>query len=156
MLKNAVIGSNCNINAHCFIENDVVFGDAVAVKCGVYLWDGITVEDRVFIGPNVTFTNDKYPRSKQYPQVFQRTVLQQGCSIGAGAIITGGVTIGRGALVGAGSLETKDVPPFQLWYGSPASHRGYVLPSGEKLSLDLLDSQDRQYEYKGGDLILVI
>lgn len=154
VLEKAIIGKNCNINFNVFIENDVVIGDSVTVKCGVYLWDGITVEDAVFIGPNVTFTNDKYPRSKQYPHAFQRTVLKKGCSIGAGAIISGGVYIGRGAMVGAGSLVTKDIPSHQLWYGSPARHRGYILPSGEKLGMDLLDSEGRQYKYQGGDLIL--
>ena len=68
VLKGAKIGSNCNINALCFIENDVVIGNNVTVKCGVQLWDGITIEDDVFIGSNATFTNDKYPRSKVYPK----------------------------------------------------------------------------------------
>ncbi|MBC6367493.1 MAG: acyltransferase [Algoriphagus aquaeductus] len=121
ILENAVIGENCNINSHTFIENDVVIGDRVTVKSGVYLWDGITIEDDVFIGPNVTFTNDKYPRSKQYPESFQKTLIKKGASIGAGAIILGGVTIGEKAMVAAGALVTKDVPPFTLVKGSPAT-----------------------------------
>lgn len=120
ILAEAQIGNNCNICAHCFIENDVVIGDNVTLKCGVYLWDGITIEDNVFIGPNVTFTNDKYPRSKQYPEQFQRTTIKRGASIGAGAIIMGGITIGENAMIGAGSIVTKDVPANQLWIGSPA------------------------------------
>lgn len=120
ILENAVIGENCNINCHTFIENDVVIGNRVTIKSGVYLWDGIKIEDDVFIGPNVTFTNDKYPRSKQYPEQFQRTLIKKGASIGAGAIILGGVTIGEKAMVAAGALVTKDVPPFTLVKGSPA------------------------------------
>lgn len=124
VLSGASIGANCNINAHCFVENDVVIGNNVTVKCGVYLWDGITIEDDVFIGPNVSFTNDRYPRSKSYPEEFQRIAIRRGASIGAGSIILGGVTIGEGAMIGAGSLVAKDVPAGELWYGSPAAYRG--------------------------------
>ena len=120
VLKNAVIGKNCNICSHCFIENDVTIGDNVTVKCGVYLWDGIEVENNVFIGPNVTFTNDKYPRSKKYPEKFQKTIVKDGASIGAGCVVLGGITIGRKAMIGAGSVVTKDVPDGELWFGNPA------------------------------------
>jgi len=119
VLKNAIIGNNCNINSHCFIENDVVIGDNTTIKCGVYLWDGISLGSNVFIGPNVTFTNDKYPRSKRYPKQFQRIFVKDHVSIGAGSIIMGGVTIHKGAMIGAGSLITKDIPPGELWYGNP-------------------------------------
>ena|SRR5436190_5693366 len=120
ILPNAVIGSNCNINAHVFIENDVKIGNNCTIKSGVYLWDGIEIEDDVFIGPNVTFTNDKYPKSKIYPERFQRIHIAKGASIGAGSIILGSITIGANSLIGAGSLVTKDVPANELWYGSPA------------------------------------
>lgn len=119
VLPKASIGENCNICAHCFIENDVVIGNDVTVKCGVYLWDGIILEDKVQIGPNVTFTNDKYPRAKQSFQL-QRTLVKRNASIGAGTVILGGITIGENALIGAGSLVTKDVPANELWLGSPA------------------------------------
>lgn len=124
VLKGAKIGSNCNINALCFIENDVVIGNNVTVKCGVQLWDGITIEDDVFIGPNATFTNDKYPRSKVYPEQFTRTTLKKGASIGANATILCGVTIGENAMIGAGSVVTKDIPDGELWYGNPAKSHG--------------------------------
>lgn len=155
VLKNAQIGSNSNINAHCFIENDVYIGNMVTVKCGVYLWDGITVEDNVFIGPNVTFTNDKYPKSKKYPSKFQRTVLKERCSIGAATVIMGGVTIGKGAMVGANSLVTRDIPSFQLWYGSPAVHKGYVTDEGIKIGLDLLAPDGTLHVYKDGELFKI-
>lgn len=120
ILKEAVIGNNCNINCQVFIENDVVIGDNVTIKPGVQIWDGLRIENNVFIGPNVTFTNDRYPRSKQYPDEFQQTLVKKGASIGANATILGGLTIGESALIGAGSVVTKDVPANELWVGNPA------------------------------------
>lgn len=110
ILAGAKIGSNCNICDHTFIENDVIIGDNVTIKCGVYLWDAIRVEDDVFIGPNATFTNDKYPKSKHPPEKFLPITLKKGCSIGANATILPNVTIGENAIVGAGAIVTKDVP----------------------------------------------
>ncbi len=126
VLEGAKIGSNCNINALCFIENDVVIGNNVTVKCGVQLWDGTTIEDDVFIGPNATFTNDKYPRSKVYPKEFIRTTIKRKASIGANSTILCGITIGENAMIGAGSVVTKDVPDGELWYGNPAKSHGKV------------------------------
>jgi len=123
ILAGARIGRDCNINAHCLIEHDVVIGDRVTVKAGVQLWNGLRVEDDVFIGPNATFTNDKHPRSKQYPKTFQTTRIRRGASIGANATILGGVTIGESAMVGAGSVVTRDIPAGELWVGNPARPR---------------------------------
>lgn len=124
VLPGARIGRDCNLNAHCLVENDVVIGDRVTLKSGVYLWDGTTVEDDVFIGPNATFTNDKFPRSRRKPEKFQRIVLKRGAAIGANATILGGVTIGEGAIVGAGSVVTRDVPPGVIVRGNPAREAG--------------------------------
>lgn len=110
VLPGARIGSGCNICSHCFIENDVVVGNNVTVKCGVQLWDGITVEDDVFIGPNVTFCNDKFPKSKNKDFKLEGVIVRKGASIGANATILPGVEIGAGALIGAGSIVTKNVP----------------------------------------------
>lgn len=126
ILQGAKIGNDCNICSHCFIENDVDIGHRVTVKCGVQLWDGITVENDVFIGPNVTFSNDKYPRSKHYPDEFSRTLIKQSASIGANATILPGITIGTGAMVGAGSVVTKDVPDYALVIGNPAKIIRYL------------------------------
>lgn len=110
ILPGAKIGSNCNICDHTFIENDVIIGNNVTIKCGVYLWDAMRIEDNVFIGPNATFSNDKFPKSKQKPPVFLPIVLKRGCSIGANATILPNVTIGENAMIGAGAIVTKDVP----------------------------------------------
>lgn len=120
VLPGAKIGADCNICSHCFIENDVVVGDRVTIKSGVQLWDGLEVGDDVFIGPNATFTNDRHPRSGNRTFDLQRTVLEPGCSIGAGAVILAGVRIGAGALVGAGAVVTRDVAPGVTVVGNPA------------------------------------
>ncbi len=121
MLSGARIGEDCNVCDHVFIENDVIVGDRVTIKCGVQLWDGLRVEDDVFIGPNATFTNDMYPRSRRYPEAFPITTVQQGASIGANAtVVLPGITIGAGAMVGAGSVVTRDVPNRALVVGNPA------------------------------------
>ena len=131
VLPKAVIGKNCNINCHTFIENDVVIGDRVTVKAGVYLWDGIRVEDDVFIGPNATFVNDKYPRSKKYPGKFQGIKIAKGASIGANTTILGGIEIGEYAMIGAGSVVTKNVAPYTLVYGNPAKVTGKIDDKGK-------------------------
>lgn len=120
VLPQARIGSNCNICSHCFIENNVVIGNNVTIKCGVQLWDGVTLEDDVFIGSNVTFTNDRYPRSRNEKWMLEKTVVRRGASIGAGAVILCGIEIGEKAMIGAGSVVTKNVPAGELWLGNPA------------------------------------
>jgi len=120
ILEGAVIGKNCNICSHCFIENEVVIGNNVTIKSGVQLWDGITIEDDVFIGPNVTFTNDKYPKSKKYPNEFLKTLIMKGVSIGANATICPGIKIGENAVIGAGSVVLVDVPSNAVVVGNPA------------------------------------
>lgn len=124
VLPDAIIGSDCNVCSHCLIENDVIVGDRVTIKSGVQLWDGVRIEDDVFLGPNVTFANDKYPRSKHYPHEYLRTTIQKGASIGAGAVILPGITIGEGAMVGAGSVVTRDVPARVTVIGNPARIKG--------------------------------
>lgn len=118
-MENVSIGVDCNICDFVFIEDDVVLGDRVTVKSGVYLWRGVVVEDDVFIGPNVTFTNDKFPRSKKYNS-YDNIVLRNGCSIGANATILPGIEIGQRSMVGAGSVVTKNVPNDVLVLGNPA------------------------------------
>lgn len=126
VLPKAVIGSDCNICDSVFIENDVLIGNRVTIKCGVQLWDGLTVEDDVFIGSNATFTNDNFPRSKNYPTQFQKTVIRKGASIGANSTILPGLEIGSGAMIGAGAVVTRSVPPNAIAVGNPARITGYV------------------------------
>jgi acetyltransferase-like isoleucine patch superfamily enzyme len=126
VLPGATIGKECNICDHVFIENDVVLGDRVTIKCGVQLWDGLRVEDDVFIGPNATFTNDPMPRSKQHLTEYPETRVRRGASIGANATILPGIVIGQHAIVGAGSVVTNSVPPHAIVQGNPARIMRYV------------------------------
>jgi len=116
----AQIGENCNICSHCLIENGAKIGNNVTVKCGVQVWDGIELEDDVMVGANVTFTNDKYPRSKNKDWQMLRTKVCKCATIGAGSTILPGLTIGEGSIIGAGSVVTKDIPAGEIWVGNPA------------------------------------
>ncbi|HLJ62588.1 MAG TPA: WxcM-like domain-containing protein [Stellaceae bacterium] len=133
ILPQARIGRDCNICDHVFIENDVILGDRVTVKSGVQLWDGIRIDDDVFIGPNATFANDKFPRSKVPPAGLPLTRIGKGASIGANATILPGLQIGRNAMIGAGAVVTGNVPPHARITGNPGRIVGYV-DSGTKLS----------------------
>lgn len=126
VLKEAKIGANVNICSHCLIENDVIIGDRVTLKSGVQLWDGLRLGNDVFIGPNASFTNDRFPRSRQHPGKFLQTMIQDGASIGAGAVILPGITIGAKAMVAAGAVVTRSVPPNAIVVGNPAKIVGYV------------------------------
>jgi len=138
VLKDAIIGHNCNINANVFIENDVIIGNNVTIKSGVQIWDGVKLSNNVFIGPNVTFTNDFMPRSKKYPKVFLNTIIEEGASIGANSTIIGGTTIGKYSMVGAGSVVTKNIGNNELWYGNPAVFKSYICNCGQKCNKDLI------------------
>lgn len=126
ILPGAVIGADCNVCDHVFIENDVVIGERVTIKSGVQLWDGLRIADDVFIGPNAAFSNDRYPRSKQYQAKVEETHIGRGASIGAGAVILPGLRIGSKAMVGAGAVVTHDVPAKAIVSGNPARIVGYV------------------------------
>ncbi len=126
VLPGAVIGENCNICNGVFIENNVVVGNRVTVKSGAQLWDGIRLGDDVFVGPNATFTNDRFPRSGQHLDSHPETVVEAGASIGANATLLPGVRIGSGAMVGAGAVITRSVPPNAIVIGNPARIVGYV------------------------------
>lgn len=120
VLPGARIGKNCNICAHTFIENDVVIGDNVTIKCGVQLWDGLRIGNNVFIGPNATFCNDKYPRSGNRDFRCLETIIEDDVSIGANATILPGIRLGKGCVVGAGAVVTKDVQAGITFAGNPA------------------------------------
>lgn len=125
IMAGARIGFDCNVCAHTLVEGAVVIGDRVTIKSGVYLWDGLIVEDDVFLGPACVFTNDRSPRSRDR-KPYAKTLVQRGASIGAGAVILPGLTIGANAMIGAGAVVTKSVPAGQTWWGNPALHTGRI------------------------------
>jgi acetyltransferase-like isoleucine patch superfamily enzyme len=142
VMKGAVVGRDCNLGEHVFVETGAVIGDRVTVKNGVQVWEGVRIGDDVFVGPNAVFTNDLFPRSPRLEDVrehyrsrawYRETVVEAGASIGANATILCGVRLGAFCMVGAGSVVTGDVAPFTLVVGSPARPRGHVNRRGEKL-----------------------
>ena len=126
ILAGAVVGRDCNIGDHCYVENGAMIGDEVVLKNGVSVWSGVTLENRVFVGPHVAFTNDLTPRAKVFDAALVPTVVREGASLGANATIICGVVVGRFAMVGAGAVVTRDVPDFGLALGNPARRVGYV------------------------------
>ena len=160
ILDDVEIGEDCNICSHCFIENGVRIGNRVTIKNGVQIWQGIKIEDDVFIGPNATFTNDLYPRSRNYDFKPAQTIIKRGASIGANSTIVAGVTIGEWSMIGAGSVVTRDVPPFGLVYGNPAKLMGWVCVCGKKLHVKdeivICDYCKRSYVYSKADSKLLI
>lgn len=120
IFPNCRIGEYCNICANVLIENEVVIGNHVTIKSGVQIWDGIELEDYVMVGSNVSFTNDRYPRSQNPDWKLMRTRVCKGATIGAGSVILPGLTVGERAMIGAGSVVTKDIPAGEMWLGNPA------------------------------------
>ena len=125
VMKGAVVGHSCNIGDHAFVESGAVVGDEVTIKNGVAVWQYVTIENRVFLGPNCSLTNDNRPRSKRdWTPV--ATTIREGATIGANATIVCGCHIGRHAFVGAGAVVTRPVPDYAVVIGNPARVRGYV------------------------------
>jgi len=142
--EKAKIGKNCTIGKSVYIDTEVEIGDNVKIENFASLYKGVKVEDDVFIGPAVTFTNDLYPRSFLWDESrIGYTKIQRGASIGANATVICGVTIGEYALVGAGSVVTKDVPPFGLVYGNPARLMGFICSCGSKLEKRVEENEER-------------
>jgi acetyltransferase-like isoleucine patch superfamily enzyme len=135
VMKGAKIGARCNVCDHAFIETGAVVGDRVTIKNAVLLWDGVRIEDDVFIGPNAVFTNVERPRAglKKKREEFGETVVRRGATIGANATIVCGITVGEYAFVGAGAVVTKDVPAHAMVVGSPARPIGWACVCGARL-----------------------
>ena len=132
----AVVGRDCNLGEGVFVEESARLGDRVVVKNGVSVWALVTLEDDVFAGPNVAFTNDLKPRSGEYRTPRDKwlaTVVREGACLGANATIVCGVVIGRHALVGAGSLVSRDVADHAVVVGNPARVVGWICVCGEQL-----------------------
>lgn len=119
------IGKNCKIDAYVYIEEGVEIGDNVKIRAFTFIPQGVKIESNVYIGPRVTFTNDKYPKVKGEWRLL-KTIVREGASIGAGALILPGLEIGKYSLVGAGSVVTKDVDDYAIVVGVPAKTIGYV------------------------------
>lgn len=133
--KGAVIGKNCSFGQNVNISNNVRIGDGVKVQNNVSVYEGVELEDYVFCGPSMVFTNDLTPRAK-YPKGsmgYKRTLLREGATVGANATVVCGHTIGRWAMVAAGAVVTKDVPDYALMAGVPARQIGWVCECGSVL-----------------------
>ena len=148
VMKDAVIGEDCNICDHAFIESNVEIGDGVTIKNGVAIWDGVTLGSHVFVGPNAVFTNDLNPRAevKKGHDQFVRTRVADGASIGANATIVCGITIGRYAFIGAGTVVIRDVPAYALMVGNPARQIGSMCECGETLPESLICICGKQFQ----------
>lgn len=138
VMAGAVVGADCNIGDHAFIESGAHLGDRVTVKNAVLVWDGVTVEDDVFLGPNVLFTNDLRPRAAIHRtrEELLRTHVRQGATLGAGAVVVCGTTVGEHAFVAAGTVVLRDVPAHALVVGNPGRQIGWVCGCGERLPSD--------------------
>lgn len=144
VMKGARIGTDCNIGDHAFVETGAEIGNRVTIKNQVLIWDGVKIEDDAFIGPRVTFTNDRFPRSPRMIEAMDRyssrenwlspTIVRRGCSIGAGAVICPGLELGQYSVIGAGSVVTRNVPPFALVMGNPAEVTSDVCTCGQRLN----------------------
>ena len=143
----AKIGENCNIGKDVYIDVDVEIGNSVKIQNCVSIYRGVKIEDYVFIGPHVVFTNDLYPRSFNRDWQLVPTLVKRGASIGANSTIVCGVTIGEYAMIGAGSVVTKDVPPHGLMYGNPARLRGFVCVCGRRLE-EIVERREDSIIYK--------
>lgn len=154
VMKDARIGSDCNVGDHAFIESGAIVGDRVTVKNNVLLWDKVVIEDDVFVGPNAVFTNDPTPRAarKKAPTEFPTTIVRTGATIGANATVICGVIIGAHSFVGAGAVVTRDIPAYALVVGNPARKNGWVCECGLKLPKNLSCRCGKGYALQEGTL----
>ena len=128
------IGTNCIISKDVYIDFDVSIGDGCKIQNSVSVYHGVTIGDSVFVGPNVSFTNDKVPRAFNADWIVTPTVVEEGASIGANATIICGVTIGAYSMIAAGAVVTKDVAPYSLVVGNPAREISKIDRNGNRLS----------------------
>lgn len=136
--EGAVIGENCIISKNVYIDSPVKIGSGVKIQNNVNVYHGVTIEDDVFLGPSMTFTNDMFPRAFSGDWEVSDTLVKKGASIGANSTIRCGITINEYAMIGCGSTVTKDVPAYALVAGNPAKRIGWVCRCGQKLGGDLV------------------
>lgn len=142
--ERAIIGKDCNLGKDSYVDNNVTIGDHCKIQNGVYVFYGVTLENDVFVGPNVSFTNDRVPRAFNEEWKVTETLVKEGASIGANATIICGVTIGEYAMVAAGSVVTKDVAPYTLVMGIPAKFHSYIDKMGNKIDYNPLESDAKK------------
>jgi acetyltransferase-like isoleucine patch superfamily enzyme len=154
----AVVGRSCKIGEHSYLEGGSVIGDRVTVKNAALIWEGVRVGDDVFLGPRVTFTNDRSPRAhrRREGDDLVGTVVEDGASLGASVTVVCGVTIGHDALVGAGSLVHRDVAPHALVVGVPARQVGWVCRCGDRLDDRFECTCGRRYARQGTSGLVAI
>lgn len=161
ILSNTVIGERCSFGQNCVVGPNVKIGNGVKVQNNISIYEGVELEDDVFLGPSMVFTNVINPRSFIVrKEEFKKTLLKKGCSVGANATIVCGITIGEYALIGAGSVVTKDVKPFEMLYGVPAKHQGWVSKAGNRLIFNdnniAIDSFDKTKYKLSNDSIQIL
>lgn len=159
--SNVVIGKGCILGQSVQVGSNVRIGNHCKIQNNVSVYEGVELEDYVFCGPSMVFTNILIPRSK-YPQAeskyYQRTLVKEGASIGANATIVCGITLGRFCLIGAGAVVTKDVPDFAMIVGNPGKHVGWVSEGGKKLDFstsntDFCEKSQRSYKLEAGIVV---
>lgn len=152
VMPRARIGERCNIGQNVLVASDVTIGNNVKIQNNVSLYTGVIVEDDVFLGPSMVFTNVVNPRSHvNRKNEYKTTLVKQGASIGANATIVCGTVLGRYCFVGAGSVVTRDVPDYALVYGSPARVRGWMCQCGEQLKFEMEDGVETAVCHSCGD-----
>jgi acetyltransferase-like isoleucine patch superfamily enzyme len=132
--ENAEIGKRCVLSKDVYIDCNVSIGDECKIQNSVSVYDGVTIESKVFVGPNASFTNDKVPRAFNTNWEITKTMVKQGASLGANCTVICGIVIGEYAMVAAGSVVTKDVSPYTLVAGNPARVVGKIDKAGNKIS----------------------
>ena len=133
--EGARLGAGCHVGQGVYIDHDVHIGAGCKIQNGVSVFHGVRIGDAVFVGPHVTFTNDRVPRADNEEWALVETVVDDHASVGANATIVCGVRLGRACMVGAGAVVTADVPPHALVVGSPAQLIDYVRLDGTRLHL---------------------
>jgi acetyltransferase-like isoleucine patch superfamily enzyme len=149
VMAGAVVGADCNLCDHTFVECGARLGDRVTLKNGVSVWTAITLSDDVFVGPGAVFTNDHAPRARPYrtsPDAFLPTVVAQGATIGANATILCGIHIGEHAMIGAGAVVTSSVPAHAIVVGVPARRIGWICTCGDRLEAPFVCRCGRAFE----------
>lgn len=156
--RGASIGCNCSLGQNVNVSSNVIIGNCVKIQNNVSVYEGVEIEDDVFCGPSMVFTNDLTPRSK-FPkghENYKKTFVKKGASIGANATIVCGTTIGKYALIAAGSVVTKSVPDYALMIGIPAIQKGWVCECGHPLTNLLVCPQcNKKYRLQKNKLVII-